>query len=370
MKIQPLDDRPPSLPPSSMPALFFAHETSGEMCRGPAISSATLSGGLSSAVSESTTWKNNRFAFRHGCDPPLDLPQMVSVTHDISPMRGGAQSRLMLGDDYKLWVVKFKNNPQHQRVLANEYFATRIAEVLGLSVPKSGIVRVSQALIDHNPQLNRHDGHQGEVLCSSGLHYGSQFAGGLMPKRVVDFLPTNQLIKVSNLAEFAGILAFDKWTGNSDGRQAVFCRPRNHDYAAVFVDQGACFGEQRWSFRDAPLNGLYAQTCVYSQVTSWDSFEPWLTRIEQFNPEALWEIIKTMPEEWYEESSNELKMLVEELLSRRSRVRELIDQLRTSDRAPFPNWRTSWSGAQFASRRDALPLPIASFVESNIQSLV
>ena len=36
-------------------------------------------------------------------------------------MRGGAQSQLMLGVGRKaLWVVKFQNNPQHLRVLANE----------------------------------------------------------------------------------------------------------------------------------------------------------------------------------------------------------------------------------------------------------
>ena len=44
----------------------------------------------------------------------------------IRRMRGGAQSQLMLGADGKLWVVKFRNNPQHVRVLANELIATRL----------------------------------------------------------------------------------------------------------------------------------------------------------------------------------------------------------------------------------------------------
>ncbi len=38
----------------------------------------------------------------------------------------------MLGADSQLWVVKFKNNPQHIRVLANEFIAGRIAEALDL----------------------------------------------------------------------------------------------------------------------------------------------------------------------------------------------------------------------------------------------
>ena len=33
--------------------------------------------------------------------------------------------------DGNFYVVKFRNNPQHLRVLANEFLATRLAEVRG-----------------------------------------------------------------------------------------------------------------------------------------------------------------------------------------------------------------------------------------------
>ena len=55
----------------------------------------------------------------------------VTAVQAIRRMRGGAQSQLMLGADGNLWVVKFQNNPQHLRVLANELIATRIAEASG-----------------------------------------------------------------------------------------------------------------------------------------------------------------------------------------------------------------------------------------------
>ncbi len=51
------------------------------------------------------------------------------------------------GADGKLWVVKFKNNPQHLRVLANELIATRLAAAVGLTVPVSDVVEVSEWLI-------------------------------------------------------------------------------------------------------------------------------------------------------------------------------------------------------------------------------
>ena len=44
---------------------------------------------------------------------------VLAVQH-IRRMRGGAQGQLMLGADGHAYVVKFQNNPQHMRVLANE----------------------------------------------------------------------------------------------------------------------------------------------------------------------------------------------------------------------------------------------------------
>jgi hypothetical protein len=246
----------------------------------------------------------------------------------------------MLGEDDNLWVVKFQNNPQHVRVLANEWIATRMAAVIGLSVPKSCVIDVGSWLIESNPQLTVDHGCGGRAMCASGLQYGSRFAGGLRPQRAIDFLPDDQLHKVQNLEEFAGILAFDKWTGNSDGRQAVFQYTTGEaGYRVTFIDQGGCFNTGEWSFRDAPLRGVFARNSVYSLVTGWDSFEPWLQRIEQFRPDVLWGIVEAVPPEWYGGDRRALQILVQKLISRRSRVRELIDQFRQSSRDPFANWR-------------------------------
>ncbi len=78
----------------------------------------------------------------------------VVAVQAIRRMRGGAQSQLMLGADGKLWVVKFKNNPQHLRVLANELIATRLAAAVGLTVPVSDVVEVSQWLIANSPDMH------------------------------------------------------------------------------------------------------------------------------------------------------------------------------------------------------------------------
>jgi hypothetical protein len=55
----------------------------------------------------------------------------VLAVQQIRRMRGGAQGQLMLGADGHIYVVKFQNNPQHMRVLANEFLATRLTGLMG-----------------------------------------------------------------------------------------------------------------------------------------------------------------------------------------------------------------------------------------------
>lgn len=255
-------------------------------------------------------------------------------------MRGGAQSQLMLGSDGALWVVKFQNNPQHRAVLANELLATRMADAVGLSVAACDVIEVSAWLIEHSTEMWVDCGRGERARCSPGLQFGSKYAGGLMPGQVVDTLPEELLRTVRNLGEFAGMLALDKWTGNCNGRQAVYVRrPRERLYRAVFIDQGFCFNAGEWTFPDAPLRGVFARDLPYEDVIGWESFEPWLSRCEAMSAETLWDIAGTIPPEWYDGATERLEQLVEALLRRRERIRDAIVLFRDSDRHPFPKWR-------------------------------
>ena len=262
----------------------------------------------------------------------------------IRRLRGGAQSQLMLGADGKLWVVKFQNNPQHLRVLANELIATRLAQAVGLTVPATDVVEVTEWLIANTPDMRFELAHGQAEKCSAGLQFGSQFIGGLMPGQVVDYLPEPQLNEVRNLPEFAGMLALDKWAGNCNGRQAVFDRkPRERKYRATFIDQGHCFNAGEWTFPDSPLRGVYARNRVYAGVTGWKSFEPWLSRMETMEADKLWTIAEIVPPEWYGGDSSAIEQLMEKMLLRRSRLRELIGSFRDSNREPFPMWEKKLS---------------------------
>ena len=262
----------------------------------------------------------------------------VIAIQQIRRMRGGAQSHLMLASDNQLYVVKFRNNPQHIRVLANELLATRLAAAAGLTVPACDVIEVSEWLIRNTPDLNIQT-RSGTEPCLSGLHFASRWVGGLMPGQTVDYLPEAQLLDVRNLGEFAGILALDKWACNINGRQAVFQKGRrDRRYTATFIDQGYCFHAGDWKFIDVSLGGVFAENTVYRGVSGWPSFEPWLSRMETMEADTVWAIAETIPPEWYGGELSALEQLIERLLKRRARLRELILAFKESSRNPFPNW--------------------------------
>jgi hypothetical protein len=240
--------------------------------------------------------------------------------------------------DNSFYVVKFFNNPQHRRVLANELLATRLAEQAGLPVPATAVVEVGEWLIKQTPELHIQFTHT-NVRCKPGLHFGSQYVVNPLEGQVFDYLPMAVWHRVRNLETFAGMLVVDKWTGNVDRRQAAFWRKRREQkYTAAFIDQGYCFNAGQWTFPDHPLQGVCAQNEVYAGVRGWESFEPWLSRVENMDEGVLWRLAEEIPSEWYDDEWDLVEKLVRHLISRRGVVRGLIAAFRDSIRNPFPDW--------------------------------
>jgi hypothetical protein len=265
----------------------------------------------------------------------------------------------MRADDGAFYVVKFQNNPQDVRVLANEFFVSRIGSYLGLPVPEVAVIEVCDWLVKHTPELRiTTAGH--ETPCSSGLQLGSRYVDDSENTLVCDYLPESIMRKNPWLFQsFIHALVLDKWTGNADGRQAVFTKPAYSPHFSVrLIDQGYCFNAGEWSFPDYALTGVYYRNFVYEQVTGWDSFEPALSRAEQMTGRDLWKLAHGMPDEWWSRNSSEpikwsarptreqwwmrqhtdLGRLIDTLIQRRSKIRDLITDFRNSTRNPFPNW--------------------------------
>lgn len=275
----------------------------------------------------------------------------VRARHLIRKMRGGAQAHLIQGDDNAFYVVKFTNNPQHRRILINEWLASSFLRYLQIHIPETAIIDLSQEFIDDHADLYLSIGSRREKI-PPGLHFGSRMA--VHPDRVAiyDFLPDKLLGKLENRVDFLGTLVFDKWVANADSRQAVFFRARAKNWTplkgaapakigffAQMIDHGFAFNGPHWEFIDSPLQGMYFRTGVYEEVKSVSDFEPWIEMVANFPVEIVDGAWKEIPSAWIGEDGDALEHLLEKLLRRRSRVADLIADIRRERANAFPNWR-------------------------------
>ena len=219
---------------------------------------------------------------------------LTAIRH-VRKMRGGAQAQLLEADDGHWYVVKFRNNPQHRRILVNEALSATILEYLKVSVPETALIEVTPDFLQANPELHIQLGTR-RVEIEPGWQFGSRFPGDPGRLAVYDFLPDALLAQVVNLDEFRAILVFDKWTGNADGRQCVFYRAMvmsdqrgggRPGFVARMIDHGYAFNGPHWDFPESAVQGLYARKVVYDPVRSLDHFQPWLDQVIHFPEEII-----------------------------------------------------------------------------------
>ncbi len=285
---------------------------------------------------------------------------LVQATRLIRKMRGGAQAHLLQCDDGHFYVVKFRNNPQHRRILINEWIASVFLNYLQISTPPAAMVSLSAAFLEANPDIYIQLGSRHQAV-EPGWHFGSRYPGDPGKVMVYDFLPDTLLDKVANAGEFLGVLAFDKWMSNADARQSIFFRARLRQWPAPgsetapragfvelapragfvsqMMDHGYVFDGPHWKFSDSPLQGLYFRPNVYQRVRGWEDFQPWLDRVVYFPDEVVDAAQKQIPPDWVAEDASALQSILEKLMSRRRRVPDLIRDSRTGRVNPFPEWK-------------------------------
>jgi hypothetical protein len=274
----------------------------------------------------------------------------VNARRFIRKMRGGAQAHLLEADDGDYYIVKFQNNPQHRRILVNEFVAGEILTHLQISYPGHAIIRLSAEFIAANPEVHVQTGTNHTVI-EAGWHFGSRHPGNPDVIAVYDFVPDSLLNQVANLEQFLAVLAFDRWVANVDGRQSIFFRaqlrdwlagpgipPRKLGFVALMIDQGYVFNGPHWDFPDSVVAGLYARRVVYKGVRSLADFEPWIDRIRNFPSEIFDKALRQIPPQWLEDDGDQLDRLLESLLRRCKRIPELLDECRKAPGNPFPQW--------------------------------
>lgn len=271
----------------------------------------------------------------------------VKARRFVRKMRGGAQAHLIEAHDGHFYVVKFRNNPQHRRILINEWIASEALRFLQISTPATAVIDFGAEFLAENPDICLQLGSQ-RIPIDPGWHFGSRCPGDPLRMAVYDFLPDALLERVVNRREFLAVFAADKWLGNADVRQSIFYRARVREsvpgiqeragFVAQMVDHGYVFDGPHWAFHDSALQGLYFRPLVYAGVQSLEDFEPWLERIRYFPESVIDDAVKQIPLAWLDDDGDALERILEKLLERRKIVPDLLEASRKTRSNVFPNW--------------------------------
>ena len=198
----------------------------------------------------------------------------------IRKMRGGAQAHLIEASDGHFYVVKFLNNPQHRRILVNEWIASAFLSYLGISTPEAAMVRVSEDFLRTNPEVYIQLGLAPPAGGDRAGISARDIPGDPARNVVYDFLPDSLLDKVENLARFSAACwpSINGWAtrtpakpyfsarGSKEWLPGSSAHPLRLGFVAQMVDNGYVFEGPHWRLKDSPLQGLYFRMQVYRDV--------------------------------------------------------------------------------------------------------
>jgi hypothetical protein len=84
---------------------------------------------------------------------------------------------MLIASDGSTYVVKFANNPQSLRILANEWLACSIGREIGLTIPEPAILYVPAKLVECTLVdlriLDPNDAVRSHGSCSDQIHFAN-----------------------------------------------------------------------------------------------------------------------------------------------------------------------------------------------------
>lgn len=252
--------------------------------------------------------------------PPNDrpTPRILNAKQWVRAMLagsegGGSEPHQFRCDDDRLYMVKAPNNPQGVRVLGNELLGGLALDWLGIEHPATTLVEIRQDLIAASPGARYSNGQ----ALAGGLAFGSEF----WPSEPAGIAPVNSLV---NRRDIAGVLVFDTWVRNHDGRQYRVRHAPQHagSFEFVVVDQGHCFGPA-WtadSLRQEIQNVTVApELCPLKH----EEVSPFVERLRSFGRDSAEHLVHQVPAQWA--TNEERAVLAEYLLMRASRTAEVLN---------------------------------------------
>ena len=159
----------------------------------------------------------------------INEPRISQLCYNIN--LGSTEPKFAILEDGTQVVTKLYNGPEGNLVLFNEYLCYRLAILLDVPMPKSGI-----CIFDSSSEIQ-------DLKIASAHNYGKAFFSEYMPK-VTKLLPSI-ISKMRNKEDFVKVLLFDHIIFNTDrnpGNLLVrFCKDdislKVIDHTHVFINQ-------------------------------------------------------------------------------------------------------------------------------------
>ncbi|MCX6010314.1 MAG: hypothetical protein NTW48_09880 [Chloroflexi bacterium] len=229
--------------------------------------------------------------------------------------------------DGKRWLVKYKNNPQGLRILVNEWVASNLAKLLGLTTPDCSLVILDEELLEIESIVV--PGTTTKI--QAGLSFGSNYI-----ERANNNPTRYQMEHLDNAHTIPGIIVMDTWIDNPDrdDRDRNFSNimvspgPLRSRYTLYAIDFGK-IGSSNWTANELVGKTNTLKLRGYNRlfrplVIGKSAFQSFLNALELVPDETIESTISTVPNEW-NLNHQEAIALINFLQQRKKLVRQVIE---------------------------------------------
>lgn len=256
---------------------------------------------------------------------------VVNAHRAIDGIKNGCTKPYHVVCDGEPYIVKFKQNPEGLRVLANEYVCAKLAKKLHLPIPNPALIQVSDEFIkDFGTKISDHVGEQ----ITTGIHFGTKKL-----KKAYPLTNADMIYLARNVHIVPEILLFDHWIHNSDrdrnGGNLLFDAVKMElvilDHTHAF-DLGPIWTATQLTQR---MNDRYiifdTSGYVYKKLVPHirgnQPFHSILDKMSRLTRDDLWNIIDSIPDQW--EVCEEDKIALHSYLwNRLNRIEEVLPLLK------------------------------------------
>lgn len=238
---------------------------------------------------------------------------------------------LSLENDQIQAVVKMFNNRQGNLSLINEYIASRLCNLFGISLPQSGI-----CYIDDKTKLSEY--YEKHSIITS-RNFGPAFYSKYID-RTIEFIP--KMITHVDKSQIANMIVFDHLIYNADRHRGNVLIEVGKTIKFYLIDHTHIFkneciwdhytferGISEKDYQDEEIfdsnHSVYENAILYAGLKRTDIEKTSKTIQEKLTPQILQSIIKDIPPEWSKGLDEDISALQTYVLYRAEHLPEMVE---------------------------------------------